>query len=545
MMTMGLWVAVLGSVLAFWPWAAEPFMMPKLAAVLLGALLAHLGLAARGKTLGTRLAWPVLAWALALGAACYASADPWVSVLGARASGSGSLISCAGLVLIITAAARAGEAPEFLYQPVAIAGALAGAYAVAQLYGCDPLWISSAAIFSGRSIGTMGGPIYLGPALAVCLPAALDMAEKRPLWTIPAAAIFAGVLASGTRAAVGAAVVGCLVMAVRRGALRARVAGWMAAGAVALAVVSRAGALMSDVGRLEIWKIAARAAMDRPLTGWGPDTFGLVMRRYISPEFLATFKLDTITQTHAHNLVMQTAYSSGLLGLAALGISAWCLWGAVRRAEDVHAPALGTLAVVLLCASTNPMPLAAWVVAGVLVAPLFAIPVFSWAPIRSSLACASLAALLLWPAARMIKAEVVAYRGMVEWNNRRGLDAGYAFNRAAALAPWDMEHVGHQLDAARSIAIWMPAAPARELAMDALKMAQENASRHPQDPKAYEALAAQESLLALLDARAGLSVEPRQTAAARWLDVAHGMAPTYSPIAWRARMVKLGMGRAG
>ncbi len=546
MIKLGFWVAILGGVLAFWPWAADPFTPAKLACVLAGAALAHAGLAMRvrrgGYLRGGLERFPIKVWAIILAVICFTSCDPWLSIMGARASGAGSMLSCAAFALIFMAATSAGLDREDLYAPCAVAGALAGVYALAQKAGYEPFFQTlQTAMFNGRAYGSMGGPIYLGPALAVCLPPALALAYARPrAWAAACVLIVGGIVVSGTRSSMGAAAAGCVLMAWINMEIGARACAGAGVGAVILSVFSRPNAFISDHGRVEVWRIAFSSFIDRPLTGWGPDTFGLIMRRYIDPAFISAYRNELTTQGHAHNFFLQTAYAGGLLGLLGLLVAVPFIFLALLGSTRRDAPAISAGLICLLCAMTNPMPLIAWVVAALLMAPLFTkFEVYgtAWKP---SLAALALSVGLLYPVQRILRAEAHAYDGMVAWNAQEGLRAGYAFNAAARAAPWDQDHISRQLDASRSLALWMPAWQAQQTAQDGLRIGLANVRRHPQDPHAYEALAAQEALSALIAGDA-LSTAYHQARARAWIRQAKALAPTFTPLEWRARMINLGM----
>ncbi|NIQ00144.1 MAG: hypothetical protein GWM98_06685 [Nitrospinaceae bacterium] len=69
--------------------------------------------------------------------------------------------------------------------------------------------------------------------------------------------------------------------------------------------------------RLEYWKGALPMIMDHPWIGTGPFTFGLIFPTYVSPESAVTQYLTERIPfpPHAHQLFLQTATDSGLVGL--------------------------------------------------------------------------------------------------------------------------------------------------------------------------------------------------------------------------------------
>jgi len=64
--------------------------------------------------------------------------------------------------------------------------------------------------------------------------------------------------------------------------------------------------------RLHIWRDSFSLLASRPLTGYGPDSFGLVYPRFQSGDWVPGSLIDK-----AHSDVMQLAATQGLLGVAA------------------------------------------------------------------------------------------------------------------------------------------------------------------------------------------------------------------------------------
>jgi tetratricopeptide (TPR) repeat protein len=80
-------------------------------------------------------------------------------------------------------------------------------------------------------------------------------------------------------------------------------------------------------------------ASDRPLLGWGPDTFGYMSPTYQTQKFVDAFGPDQVING-AHNTFLQTLATKGVIGLAALvfflawlALRAWGAWRHVRAHE--------------------------------------------------------------------------------------------------------------------------------------------------------------------------------------------------------------------
>jgi O-antigen ligase len=139
--------------------------------------------------------------------------------------------------------------------------------------------------------------ILAGNALAVC-GLALYLTNSRSAWVAAIAAAFV------------------VAIAVRGPGLRTAVAGVAAlalvVGAIAALMASQPQRIaLNDAGeRPAIWRDTVMLIASRPLTGYGPDSFGMVFPRFQDRQFLQ--QLDK-----AHADTLQIAATQGVLGLAA------------------------------------------------------------------------------------------------------------------------------------------------------------------------------------------------------------------------------------
>jgi O-antigen ligase len=541
MTEIGIFLSLAGAILGFWPWSVEPFTLPKLAAILAGALIAHLGLALRGGrnrwANASRVSAAMALWGAALSLSTLFSADWGRSVLGGRASAGGSLITWGALALALSAAVRSSVTRRELLGWAALAGGICGAYAALQGIGIELVFPQYRLAFGGRAFGLMGGPVPLGAVLAACLPAALWLALEEYSWTqlAYAALCLCGLLASETRAALGGAVAGMVLVLTAQGMLRARGAAILVGICAAAAVASRAGALASDVGRLEIWKIACRAILERPWLGWGPDTFEVVMRRFLGPSFIAIHG-GLVVHPGAHNAVLAVLYSTGLVGLALAAGAVWTLRGLPIERQD--APAIAALLAVGACSMVNPVCLGALVVAVLLAAPMLRgaeIPAARGTPVCA----AALAGLLLAIAVRMTAADVYGLRGFQALRAGDGDTAALEYSEAARLNPFSTSHVSRELDLLRMVAVATPDRElARQTAAAGLEAAKQLVRLHPQDAAALEQLATQLALCSLLEEGPARLDLRRRAAAVMESSVA--LAPTFEP--GKARLAALRRG---
>ncbi|MGC1512262.1 MAG: O-antigen ligase family protein [Acidimicrobiales bacterium] len=202
--------------------------------------------------------------------------------------------------------------------------------------------------YDGRSIGLMGNPVHLGAIAAAGLALAIPWDGRRLWpWLAIVTALAAAVEVSGSRAALIAMVV---VMVV---AFRSR---WIESGrpsgsdrpqnrlsrrrrrAMVLCVLLGlgAGSALTHWGggvsvsqrvaeanggggltpRLSMWWATRHAVADHPLVGSGPGTYREATSRYRTVSVARAFGADNYF-TDAHNLVVEYATTTGILGLTA------------------------------------------------------------------------------------------------------------------------------------------------------------------------------------------------------------------------------------
>jgi O-antigen ligase len=336
-----------------------PFDQPKSLAsraiewVMAGLILWVLLVYGRAAVPRTRLHAAVAGVALVTVVAAVFAAVPYVAAFGEqdRYLGLTFLIDMVVLYLAVAIAVRDDRDVGILLGAIAMAGVIAGGYAVIQTLGMDPFaWAADA---RGRPFATFGNPDQFGHFISVLFGVlfgaavgATDhgrraIAGAGALATLGLAAIVA---TRGTLVGVVAAVAG--VIAVRRPTARATIVGAAATVAVAgallvtplgrRAVTTVQGGVLPD--RIQLYEIAARGTLARPLLGYGPDNFRAAFVGNRTADSLAI--LGVGPQTSAHDWVLDSSATTGLLGLAALVVLV-CL-GTIGLAQLARArPAIG------------------------------------------------------------------------------------------------------------------------------------------------------------------------------------------------------------
>jgi O-antigen ligase len=241
-------------------------------------------------------------------------------------------------------------------------GAAASLYGIAQYFGWDPLFPSSA-YQSGegpftivRPPGTFGHADYFANWLVIVAFFALALArlEDDRLWKITARvtmllAAFAIVL-SGTRSALLGLLAGAMVfVAIARPRIDRKALLIMTAAAACLAMlyISPAGAKLrarvhwslDDVGggaRIVLWRDSLHMAMRRPILGFGPETFTQQFPLFESVELSRAY--PDFYQESPHNMFLDDLTSRGLPGaLSLLAVCALVFWAARSNAAPVAA----------------------------------------------------------------------------------------------------------------------------------------------------------------------------------------------------------------
>jgi len=91
--------------------------------------------------------------------------------------------------------------------------------------------------------------------------------------------------------------------------------------------------------RFVVWQIASKAWQEKPLLGWGPENYNVAFNKYFNPCLFLSKCGGEIWFDRAHNVIFDTAVSSGLIGLASyLSIFVVLFWGLFKLARKSADP---------------------------------------------------------------------------------------------------------------------------------------------------------------------------------------------------------------
>jgi O-antigen ligase len=308
-----------------------------LAALLLGNTIRRDGLPRLARS---RVTWAILAYVLIRWLTAIRSIAPAQSVWGDPGWRSGLWLMLAGVIVFVLARQQLAtpERREAAITAILIGSGLVAAYGVGQYL--NPFDHQEVV----RTASTMAHPNLLAAYLALVMPlaAARVLAGKRRAWWGGLLAlqglclIYTYSRAGWLAAASGLAVLGIVQFWITgRHRLAQGFAALLVIGLVALLILSLLPPLPGSAPhalqtltsmfrwkgataqiRLYGWQASLDAIRARPVLGYGPATFGFVLERYLPPE-LAPFGGAAALGRRTHNVYLETAVESGLIGLAA------------------------------------------------------------------------------------------------------------------------------------------------------------------------------------------------------------------------------------
>lgn len=347
-------------------------------ALLLVALAAWLtGVLTRGgRVRFTRVEWLVLVFLGWVLLTSITSIHPPTAIFGKyrRFEGLLSFITYGGWFFLALQLADRPSRIRSLARSLVIGGVLVAAYGVAQRLGIDPATWGNLPFEQRRAFSTFGNPDLLGGYLIFPLAVALSLAlsekrrDARVGWWAAFALIGFCLLVSYVRGAwIGGTVA---IAAIALAAIIARVPwtaeDWGAVGVSAvLAVVETVRSLSSTDGvtnvvariksifefgqgsaltRFQIWQAAWAAIKQRPILGWGADTFRLIFPRFKPRAYTGTAGYLSVAD-NVHNYPLQLASAIGIPGL--LMLYGFFFWTLARSFKTVFVKGSGTERLVL------------------------------------------------------------------------------------------------------------------------------------------------------------------------------------------------------
>lgn len=393
--------------LAMNPWGYNPFGPVKALVLAACALSVAVGLAVdrdllRGLT--TRLRESRVVWSagvlwVVIALSTVLSVDAPRSIIGSYPEYQGVLAWLAVTVIACGAASLPWpDSWRWAARAVSLSVIVIGGYAFVQALGADPVAVNVGSA-ADRVRATLGNSSNAGVYLLFATPFLIERLRRdgsrawRAVAGLGAASAIVMIVFTASRGAwvglVVAAAVWLGVEAVRWERSRRRMVFAAALGvavllAVAVLAIPRLGKRVAPASggtiewRLVVWQATARIVADRPLLGWGPNSF-----RYVYPSFrprsvAANSNLGS-TAGDPHDVVMSAAVSLGIpgaLGLLALIATAGVACAGLlrsRRDDDLMPVAIttalsgGLAALMFHYATLDTMPVMA-VLLGLLVA---------------------------------------------------------------------------------------------------------------------------------------------------------------------------------
>lgn len=329
-----------------------------------------------GRIRFTKVEWLVLVFLGWLVLTSALSIHPATAIFGKYRRFEG-LISFVNYMAVFFMALQVVDRPSrirSLARTLVISGALVSFYGLLQFFGADPANWGSLPFETNRAFSTFGNPDLLGGylifPLAVSLSLALseeDLYGRIAYWVAFLITAFCWLIAFVRGAWIGGAVaLGILVFALVWAKAKVTTVDWSFAGIITAIfavvtfrsltspsevtnVVARITSIFdfgagSALTRFQIWEAAIAAIKERPLLGWGADTFRLLFPMFKPEAYTATAGFLSVAD-NVHNYPLQLATALGIPGL--LLLYGLFVWGLVASARQVFVRGKGVERIVL------------------------------------------------------------------------------------------------------------------------------------------------------------------------------------------------------
>jgi len=367
-----------------------------------------------GKLRRTKADWlvvGVLGWVLLT---CFTSISFATSFFGKyrRFEGFLSFLVYAAVYFLVVQLVDRPSRIRSIAHTLVVSGSIVSFYGVLQFFGADPVnWGSNLPFEFNRAFSTFGNPDLLGGFLVFVLPLALALAltERRLVWR----AVYWGVFVLtafcwGAAFVRGAWIGGTVaIVALIAGAVMARVpwgaVDWTAAGSLGffgagfvawslrssnevLNIWTRIQSIFkfnegSALTRFEIWQAALQAIKERPIFGFGADTFRLVFPHTKPLAYTRDAGYLSVAD-NVHNYPLQLAAGIGVVGFLLLyGFFGWALYlgfpNAFSKGKGIErlivtgfwAAALGYIVHLMFGLSVTGSSVFLWLSLGMILAP--------------------------------------------------------------------------------------------------------------------------------------------------------------------------------
>ena len=332
-----------------------------------------------GKVRRTPVDWLVLAFLAWVTISTFVSISPATAFFGKyrRFEGLLSFINYAVIYFLVLQYADRPSRVRALAETLFWSSFIVAFYGLLQATGHDPVNWGQLPFEQMRPFSTYGNPDLLGGFLTFSLPVALGLALAEEniwlrlvYWVGFALNVYVWIVAF-TRGAWIAGAIGLVLMVIVawRHSVKMSVVDWIPAGLTAalsgvvifksmsntnevmnfgerLASITKFGE-GSGLTRTEIWQAAIKAIEQRPIFGWGADTFRLVFPKFKPIAYTSDAGYLSVAD-NVHDYPLQLAAGIGIVGVVLLyGIF---VWAAIRsfklvfgKSEDLSRVILGSL----------------------------------------------------------------------------------------------------------------------------------------------------------------------------------------------------------
>lgn len=389
------------------------FMQRALTLIALGAWSWHL-LTKGGRVRRTKIDYLILALLAWILLTSVLSIQPPTAFFGKyrRFEGFVSFVNYAAIFFMVTQFADRASRIRSLARTLFIGGTLVSLYGVMQYIGIDPVKWGNLPFEANRAFSTYGNPDLLGGYIVfpLAISFALALSESNLKWRVAywlgfLITVWCWIVAFTRGAWIGGVIaIGILVAVAVLHRIKLSMVDYSFAGAIVavatglvivslnatskvMNVVARVASIFdfgdsSAASRFKIWEAAIDAIKDRPVFGFGADTFRLIFPRYKTIEYVQQVGYLSVAD-NVHNYPLQIASALGIPGFLLLygvfGAAAWFSAPLVFRKHDgaerlvlagFWAAAAGYLGHLMFGISVTGSSFLLWVAMAVVLSPL-------------------------------------------------------------------------------------------------------------------------------------------------------------------------------